>query len=118
MRRAHSLALLALITAAGCAGNRIVVNGVEVYEKVWNQTKGELGPRAAFDLDCQAEMNFVLNRKVGRIPVEVVVTGCGREALYTRMVVGAYGITTPWHLTGAKKAAPAPAAHGGAKSDI
>ena len=94
-----SLLMLVFLASAGCASHRvIVVNNIEVYENIWNQTMRDLAPRASFDLHCQVEqMQFILFRRTGRYPVEVGVMGCGAQAVYSRPSIGGY-ISNNWVL--------------------
>lgn len=98
-RRSFFFLLLTVIALAGCASKRvIVVNNIEVYEHIWNDTVQQLAPRASFDLHCQPDqMQYLLFRRTGRYPVEVGVMGCGQQAVYSRPSIGGY-ISNNWVL--------------------
>jgi hypothetical protein len=100
------------LTLAGCGGT-IVVNGIKVPERRWNDTQDDLGPRAALELDCQREtLEFILTDTWHRIPRETAVQGCGRRALYQRPVTG-MGLEEElgsWELAGPVITLEAPAA--------
>jgi hypothetical protein len=91
-----SLAVMVLVVLTACAtGGTTKVNGIEVYKKYWNNTLQELRARVAFDLNCPAERaDFILFKRVGRLPSEVGATACGKRAMYVRSVV--QGHTGPW----------------------
>lgn len=80
------LRVLGFVLVAACAKkNIIVVNGHEVYERVWERTVSDITSRATFDLGCPAEqLTVTLLEKYGRDPVEVGVEGCGHRIRYTR----------------------------------
>ncbi|MDP1828033.1 MAG: hypothetical protein Q8L48_32460 [Archangium sp.] len=92
--------LLLLVFLSGCAGNVVMVDGIEIYEKVWDRTKGELARRAAAELNCR-QVDFTLVRREGRAPVEVLVVGCGRRGMYIKptATAGGYRVVGSWHLT-------------------
>lgn len=94
------------LVSAGCAKKKvIVVNGVEVYETIWNRTLDELHPRVEFDFNCPpGQVEFALLRRVGRYPTEVGVTGCGRRGTFVR-AVGPYA-ASPWVLSAQSRVAP------------
>ena len=95
-KRSGYFPLLLLLSACG-GGPTIRVNGIEVYEKYWNQTLEDLRPRAAFDLNCPTgQSEFVLFKRVGALPSEVGVVGCSKRATYVRTIV--QGIEGPWLL--------------------
>jgi hypothetical protein len=102
MRR---LALLALFVTGCATGNVVMVDGIEIYERVWERTKDELGRRAAAELNC-GTIDFQLIRREGREPVEVLVRGCARRAMYVRPTAhlggygyGGYRAMGSWQLT-------------------
>ena len=102
MRR---LALLGMLVTGCATGNTIVVDGIEIYERVWERTKVELGRRAAAEINC-GTIDFNLIRREGREPVEVLVLGCGRRAMYVRPTAsvagyryGGYRAMGSWQLT-------------------
>lgn len=85
MVRRMLLQSMLLLSAASCAGNTIVVDGISVYESHWNQTVQRLGKRASFDLDCpRSGLAYTLFKRSGRYPIEVGVRGCGKRAVYIR----------------------------------
>jgi hypothetical protein len=104
------LALFLLAVVSACGGQTIQVNGIEVYEKHWNKTLEELRPRVAFDMNCPADQaEFVLFKRVGRVPSEVGVQGCGKRGMYVRSVVGS--MRGPWVLNvGSETEEPVPQA--------
>ena len=84
----HRLGVLAgvfFLTSCGGSSPNLVVDGIEVYEHQWVHTMNQIGPRAAFDLDCPREqLEFTLFTRVRRYPTEVGVRGCGRRSTYVR----------------------------------
>ncbi|MFW5876373.1 MAG: hypothetical protein ACOCXM_06520 [Myxococcota bacterium] len=89
----------------------IVVDGIRVYERHWQQTLDELRPRASFDFGCPpGQIRFTLFKRTGRAPTEVGAQGCGRRGMYVRAV--GPGGTGPWVLNteggGANVPAPPP----------
>lgn len=85
------------VLLAGCAGPKIVVNGVEVYEREWEETLADLRPRARFDFACEAsQVEYSLIKRSGRAPAEVGAAGCGRRGVYVRLAQG--GFKGPWML--------------------
>jgi len=93
-----------LLTLAGCGGNKIVVNGIEVYESYWLEAIDKLAPRASHDMGCSRDqLQFTLFSRVGRHPNQIGVIGCGRRATYTRPTVrgaGGTAISETWILDG------------------
>ncbi len=118
----RALLLVALgTTVAACGGGKkiIVVSGIEVYEKHWNQVLTDLGPRASYDLSCPREkLEFTLFKRTGRVPTEVGVAGCGTRAMYIKQTARVPGgmapiISDTWILNNDSRAAasaPPPAA--------
>jgi hypothetical protein len=109
----RALLLLALGTTAACGGGKkiIVVNGIEVYEKHWNQVLTDLGPRASYDLNCPREqLELTLFKRTGRVPTEVGVAGCGTRAMYIKQTARVPGgmapiISDTWILNSDSRAA-------------
>lgn len=95
---------IALITAAlflGACGHsgKIVVNGIVVYESIWNQTVAEIAPQAEQDMGCPySALEILLVRRAGRTPSELMINGCGARAYYSRVIVGP--VRGGWRLTG------------------
>lgn len=122
--RAHLLWIVALeLTLTSCARNarnKVIIDGIEVYEAHWAKAKEDIARRATFEFSCpESRLEFTLLHREGQSPTEVVVKGCGRRALYERPIVrlggiggaygGAYSGVGEWRLvsTGADdRAAP------------
>ncbi len=105
-------------TAGAMSSEVIVVDGIEIYARIWADTLAAVLPMAERDLQCPpAQIRVSLQRKVVREPIDVVATGCGRSLLYIRRTVGnnmlghwqARGVPTAAG-TGSSGPAPAPAA--------
>jgi hypothetical protein len=77
-----------LLLLAACHRHPTVESGgIKVYAHVWEKTKNELRFRAGPDLDCSPyELEFTLAAKEGKIPTSVYAEGCGRGALYSRLL--------------------------------
>lgn len=109
--RVVSWFFVAALLTAGCAGNRIVVNGIEVYESYWNKALSSLEGRAAFEMQCPASsLQFLLLQRKGRYPSQIAVNGCGKRAMYVRSLL--HGALTEWMLSSAswnEPSAPTPA---------
>jgi hypothetical protein len=85
---AKAAILLVTLLVTGCAGPKIVVDGIEVYEKTWHRVISELRPRASFELTCSADqLTFNLLRRRGRHPTEVAISGCEKHGLYVRPTI-------------------------------
>ena len=82
--------LLAWLTVtAGCAPKPVVVvNGFDVYEHVWEETKEAIGDRMQFDTGCEGPLSYRLFSKHGTHPREVGVSGCGERLVYVRLGTG------------------------------
>jgi hypothetical protein len=82
------LLLLTSMLLAACHRHPTVESGgIAVYAHIWEKTKSELRFRAGPDLDCSPyELEFTLSAKQGKIPTSVYVEGCGRGALYSRLL--------------------------------
>ena len=97
----HRLGVLAgvfLLTSCGGSSPKLVVDGIEVYEHQWVHTMNQIGPRAAFDLECPREqLKFTLFTRIGRYPTEIGVRGCGRRSTYVRNV-GQRNNFGPWRM--------------------
>lgn len=96
-----TLSVTSLVTACASAPT-LEVNGIEVYENHWEQTKSELGPRASFEMDCSEPLDFTLFKRFGRAPSEVGVSGCGERLMFIREPMGeGYGtMMGPWKVSG------------------
>ena len=77
----HVLLLATLLVS--CAGQKIMVNGVEVYEGYWENAKDEIAALATKESGCST-FAFQLIRRSGNRPSEVIAVGCGRAMTYTR----------------------------------
>ena len=94
---ALALFSLSFFSCGSSSGSRavITVTGVQVYERIWQQTLQEITPRATYELQCPAEqLSFSLIRKYGRSPVQVGISGCGQRILYVRPIIG--GVVGSW----------------------
>lgn len=83
---AFSLGLCAFAPAlllAACA--TIENNGVRVYPKYWDPVEREISARARADLQCPQVKALLLKRQ-GKAPVSVSAEGCGRTAVYMRLL--------------------------------
>jgi len=97
------VAMFLSATTLGCGGGGrlIVVNGIQIYEAHWQQAVSQLQPRASADLGCPAgALGFTLVRRVGRSAGEVLVDGCGQQAVYTHEPFG------PWIIRSRTAVAP------------
>jgi hypothetical protein len=74
--------LFGMASIAGCT--KIVVDGVEVYERYWEPVETQIRSRAAFDFDCHDTINLTLLGRTGRHPSAVGVRACGKTGTYTR----------------------------------
>jgi D-serine deaminase-like pyridoxal phosphate-dependent protein len=107
--RAQAWLLGVFLLATACAGPKITVNGIEVYQAHWDQAREEIGRRARFEMKCE-QLAYALLHRVGRYPTEVAVEGCGRRALYVRPMISSMhgGAIGSWQLSSISDA-PAPA---------
>ena len=104
--RAYLLWIVALgLALTSCARNKVIINGIEVYEAHWAKAKEDIARRATFEFSCpEPRLEFTLLHREGRSPTEVVVKGCGHRSLYERPVVhlggygGAYSGVGEWRL--------------------
>jgi hypothetical protein len=105
------LVALTLLAAAACGGpQKIVVNGIEVYENHWNKAKADIQLRAVQEMSCSPEqLDYTLLSRSGRAPTVVTVRGCGKTALYERNVqrAGLMSMSSIWTLSSVKDEAPA-----------
>jgi hypothetical protein len=86
-------------TAPGGPGI-VVVDGIEVYQRIWDETRAVLIPMAERELQCpQSDLALSLQRKAGRYPIDVVANGCGRSVLYSRRAAG-NGLLGRWQSRG------------------
>jgi hypothetical protein len=101
--------LLALMACAPVIEN----NGIRVYEKYWEPVEREINVRARIDLQCPVVDVLLLSRQ-GKAPVSVSAEGCGRTAVYQRLLRhhGPFHSikNTVWQLVSASPAAPPPVA--------
>jgi hypothetical protein len=86
------------LSPAACGGSVIVVNGIEVYERLWDRAAQQVTQRASFDLQCPAQqLELTLIEKTVREPTAIGVRGCGRQGTYVRPLVGGH-LSTQWLL--------------------
>ena len=76
--------LPAALMIAACAPT-LENNGIRVYVKYWEPVEREISLRARVDLQCSAVDVLLLNRQ-GKLPVNVAAEGCGRTAIYQRLL--------------------------------
>ena len=61
-----------------------MVDGIEIYASYWVEAREDLGQRASFELQCDANtLHFSLLARTARWAGTVGVSGCGRRATYT-----------------------------------
>ena len=78
-----TLVLLAM-TMVGCAGTKIVVDGIEIYARYWVEARQQLSQRASFDLQCDPNtLHYSLLARTARWAGTVGVSGCGQRVTYT-----------------------------------
>lgn len=83
--RSRVVALLTMIALlCSCAGKLIEVDGVTLYEEIWENTVRTLSTRVEFDFDCDQTPEFTLIVRRGRHPSEVGVRACGKTGTYLR----------------------------------
>ena len=80
--RCWMVAAAVLVSLSACNKQVIVVDGFDVYERVWNRTTEELARRARFDTGCDGPFDYTLFAKGGPQPTEVGVSGCGKRLRY------------------------------------
>lgn len=79
--------VIVAIMVCGCA-HKIVNNGILVYEKYWNRAVSELKFQASTDLECDDDrIEFVLIKRVDRVPTQVGVSGVVVERCTCRTFV-------------------------------
>lgn len=84
-QRIHQAAASALtLLLCSCAGKVIEVDGVTVYEEIWESTVRTLSTRVKFDFDCDEPPEFTLIVRKGRHPSQVGVRACGKAGTYLR----------------------------------
>lgn len=98
----------ATLLMCSCGGTKIMVDGIEVYEERWIETKEDILRRVEFDFGCPAEqVSLTLFKRYNVYPTEVGIRGCDKQGVYVR-AVGTGGIG-PWVLnTGNQTADPNP----------
>ncbi len=88
----RTILLGSFLLLAACH-EKVQSGGITVYAATWRQTQHELKFRAGPDLGCPVDaVTFTLAAKQGRIPTAVYAEGCGRSALYQRLL-RRHGIT-------------------------
>lgn len=84
--RLHDSLIALLLVVVGCGGAVVTVDGIDVYEDVWQDTIAEVGRIASFQMNCPApQLQFTLLRRGSRLPEQVGVSGCGQRDVYTRI---------------------------------
>jgi hypothetical protein len=110
MKNKIMLVIVTLLAAAACGGpQKVVVNGIEVYENHWNKAKADIQLRAVQEMSCSAEqLDYTLLSRSGRAPTVVTVKGCGKTALYERNVqrAGLMSMAGIWTLSSVQDDAP------------
>ena len=103
-------ALILVLALSACAPT-IENNGVRVREAYWGPVEREIRARARADLQCP-EITVLLLKRQGKAPVSVSAEGCGRTAVYLRVLRhrGPFHTTanSVWQLASATHFAPAP----------
>jgi hypothetical protein len=99
--------LLALMACSPVIEN----NGTRVYAKHWEPVEREINVRARIDLQCPIVEVLLLSRQ-GKLPVSVSAEGCGRTAIYQRLLRRHHGHYTSknsvWELMSASPVPPSP----------
>ena len=101
-----SVLVMSLALATGCSPNKLVINGIEVYEKHWLAATRDVGRRASVQMNCPVDqLEFLLLHREMRDPTEIEVTGCGRTAVYERPIATAAGhvIIGSWRIVGVRE---------------
>ena len=102
MKNCLMLCAFALLATACGGSQKIVVNGIEVYENHWNKAKSDIQLRAVTEMSCSAEqLDYTLLSRSGRAPTVVTVHGCGKTATYERNVqrAGLMSMSGIWTLS-------------------
>ncbi len=83
------LLIMAALPLTACGGGqKLMINGIEVYARYWNRTIQELSPRASYELQCAPNMiQYTLLARAGRYPSSVGAAGCGQRRIYSRVGV-------------------------------
>lgn len=92
MRRVWSVSSALFLVLAACAPV-IENNGIRVRVSYWEPVEREIAARARADLQCPQAQVLLLKRQ-GKAPVSVSAEGCGRIAVYTRLLRHRRGFLT------------------------
>lgn len=105
---AAALVVVGMSAISGCGRKPVLrMNGVTVYERIWDKTVQRLAPQASAELQChQLDLTYALFRKRGRHPTQIGVKGCGQTVVYHRR--GRRGWVMVAEMTGGQPPAPQP----------
>lgn len=83
----RALIVFVLLACVGCHHETVTSGGIVVYKAWMDKATNELRYQAAGDLECSpSQLEFTLAGKDGKVPTRVYAEGCGRSALYARLL--------------------------------